>query len=133
MLAQLLVAAAAALTTELSKLIDWIMPGAATPQVIDWDGFAELEMVTLACVALRAVTISPLRQPPGRHLRHLLRRRRRQWRRPGLLQLALPRPQARCFSTKCSRCALVMLLSSKAYPCGTTLAHHPSNGHPDSV
>ena len=58
MLAQLLVAAAAALTTELSKLIDWIMPGAATPQVIDWDGFAELEMVTLACVALRAVTIS---------------------------------------------------------------------------
>jgi len=27
-------------------------------QVIDWDGFAELEMVTLACVALRSVTIS---------------------------------------------------------------------------
>jgi len=31
---------------------------ATVPQVIDWDGFAELEMVTLACVALRSVTIS---------------------------------------------------------------------------
>ena len=26
--------------------------------MIDWDGFSELEMVTLACVALRRVTIS---------------------------------------------------------------------------
>ena len=28
------------------------------PQAIDWDGFGELEMVTLACAALRSVSIS---------------------------------------------------------------------------
>ncbi len=38
----------------------------------------------------------PLRQPPGRHLHHLRRRRsRRRLTRQPVLQLALPRPQAR--------------------------------------